>query len=155
MQYLERLSLLPALLLLLISCKEPERQNAVDYHIEWDESSLVCIADEGAYPRLRRLDDGSLLATYENRRGDVMVRKSIDNGTTWGEPVVAFSAFDFEDINTGERGQWGSLTDLGGNTIAALSSTNFNSDKIGVWMIKGEIVKNKPITLCNRYYNYC
>jgi len=101
MQYSERLSLLPALLLLLISCKEPERQHAVDYHIEWDESSLVCIADEGAYPRLRRLDNGSLMATYENRRGDVMVTKSMDNGTTWGESVKAFEAFDHEDIDAG------------------------------------------------------
>lgn len=41
----------------------------------------------------------------------------------------------------GKEAKWGSLTDLGGNTIAALSSTNFNSDKIGVWMIKGKIVK--------------
>jgi hypothetical protein len=101
MQYPERLSLLPVLLILLISCQEPERKHAVDYHIEWDESSLVCIADEGAYPRLRRLDDGSLLAAYENRRGDVMVRKSMDNGTTWGESVKAFEAFDHEDIDAG------------------------------------------------------
>ncbi len=101
MQYPERLSLLPALLLLLISCQEPERKHAADYHIEWDESSLVCIADEGAYPRLRRLDDGSLLAAYENRRGDVMVRKSMDNGTTWGESVKAFEAFDHVDIEAG------------------------------------------------------
>jgi hypothetical protein len=30
---------------------------------------------------------------------------------------------------------------LGDQTIAAISSTNFNSDQIGVWMIKGKIVR--------------
>jgi len=135
MQYSERLSLLPALLLLLISCKEPERQHAVDYHIEWDKSSLVCIADEGAYPRLRRLADGSLLATYENRRGDVMVRKSMDNGTTWGESVKAFEAFDHEDIDKGESTRVNianpELIQLSGGGI--LLSVNLRPQKEGIY----------------------
>jgi hypothetical protein len=33
------------------------------------------------------------------------------------------------------------MYELGDNTIAALATTNFNSDKIGVWMIKGKIIK--------------
>ena len=30
------------------------------------------------------------------------------------------------------------MADLGGNTIAALASTNFEGGKIGIWMIKGK-----------------
>jgi len=41
-----------------------------------------------------------------------------------------------------KEAKWNSLTDLGNNKIAALSSTNFNSKTIGVWLIKGEIMNN-------------
>lgn len=102
MQYPERLVQLTVLMLLLISCQGAERQQTEDYHIEWDESSLVCIADEGAYPRLRRLSDGSLLAVYENRRGDVLVKKSRDEGATWDNALSAFGAFEYRDPYSGE-----------------------------------------------------
>lgn len=135
MQYSERLSLLPALLLLLISCKEPDRQHAVDYHIEWDKSSLVCIADEGAYPRLRRLADGSLLAAYENRRGDVMVKESQDEGVTWSDPVTAFEAFEYIDADSGESTMVNianpELIQLSGGGI--LLSVNLRPQKEGIY----------------------
>lgn len=109
MQYAKRLNLLPALLLVLAFCKGSETSpggddtpSIEDYHIAWDESSLVCIADEGAYPRLRRLNDGSLLAAYENRQGDVMVKESRDEGVTWSDPVLAFEAFEYIDADRRE-----------------------------------------------------
>lgn len=35
--------------------------------------------------------------------------------------------------------KWNSLADLGNNTIAALASTNFEREKIGVWIVKGRV----------------
>jgi len=109
MQYAKRLNLLPALLLVLAFCKGSETSpggddtpSIEDYHIAWDESSLVCIADEGAYPRLRRLNDGSLLAAYENRQGDVMMKESRDEGVTWSDAVLAIEAFEYMDVDSGE-----------------------------------------------------
>jgi len=84
----------------LIACQSQETQSDNEYDIEWDESSLVCIADEGAYPRLRRLSDNSLLVAYENRRGDVLVKKSIDEGTSWSEAVIAWEAFEYTHTET-------------------------------------------------------
>lgn len=80
MRHLKRL--IPFLLALftLIACQSQETQSDNEYDIEWDESSLVCIADEGAYPRLRRLSDNSLLVAYENRRGDVLVKRASMRG---------------------------------------------------------------------------
>jgi len=100
MRHLKRL--IPFLLALftLIACQSQETQSDNEYDIEWDESSLVCIADEGAYPRLRRLSDNSLLVAYENRRGDVLVKKSIDEGTSWSEAVIAWEAFEYTHTET-------------------------------------------------------
>lgn len=52
--------------------------------IEWDYASMRKIAPEGTYPRLIRLHDGSALAVYEHG-GDSEMRKSTDDGDTWGE----------------------------------------------------------------------
>lgn len=68
-----------------------------DYHIKWDENSLVCIAEEGGYPRMTRLKNDSLLVVYENRKGDVVVKKSGDCGKTWGNETIAFKGFEFID----------------------------------------------------------
>lgn len=73
-----------------------------DYFIQWDNSTLICIADEGVYPRMRRLADHSLLVVYENRRGDLFVKKSLDEGSSWTEPVLACEGFDYCDEITGE-----------------------------------------------------
>jgi len=101
MQYLKRLNFLLFTLFVFVSCHAHEEQgNENEYTIAWDESSLVCIADEGAYPRLRRLNDGTLLAVYENRRGDVMVRESNDKGITWSKAVIAWEAFEYADTAT-------------------------------------------------------
>lgn len=100
MQSVKRLSLFLLALYALISCQSQDTQHNDEYFIEWEESSLVCIADEGAYPRLRRLSDHSLLVAYENRRGDVLVKKSTDEGVSWSEAVIAWEAFDYTDSET-------------------------------------------------------
>ena len=73
MQYLERLIIASLILLSILSCQSnrtyENEEEVLDYFIEWDNASLVCIADEGGYPRLIRLNNGSLLVVYENRRG--------------------------------------------------------------------------------------
>lgn len=93
------------LFLALISCHAQENRDTQDYFIEWEKSSLVCIAGEGAYPRLRRLHDNSLLAVYENRRGDVVVKKSTDDGATWSDAVMAYERFDYKDKESGNSTQ--------------------------------------------------
>lgn len=103
MQYIERLIFLSVFLFAALSCENRENQAEKDYFIEWDNTSLVCIAEEGGYPRLIKLVDESLLAVYENRRGDVVIKKSFDNGSTWSDPVVSFEAFNFTDTKTGEE----------------------------------------------------
>ena len=96
--------LVPFLLLTFIACQSEDNQDNQDnqdYFIEWDKSTLVRVADEGGYPRMRRLNDHSLIVAYENWRGDVMVKKSTDEGITWGAPVMAYEAFDYTDDQTG------------------------------------------------------
>lgn len=103
MQYIERLIFLSVFLFAALSCENRENQAEKDYFIEWDNTSLVCIAEEGGYPRLIKLVDESLLAVYENRRGDVVIKKSFDNGSTWSDLVVSFEAFNFTNTKTGEE----------------------------------------------------
>jgi Neuraminidase (sialidase) len=103
MQYLiKQLILFPFLFITFFTCQKQEEQVNHDYFIEWEKNTLICIADEGGYPRLRRLKDNSLIVVYENRRGDLMVKKSTDEGTTWSEPVMAYEAFNYTDELTGE-----------------------------------------------------
>lgn len=103
MQYLERLIYISILLFPAVSCDNTEDQNKKDYFIEWDNNSLVCIADEGGYPRLIRMFDESFLTVYENRRGDVVIKKSFDNGANWNDEVVPFEAFNYTNNTTGEN----------------------------------------------------
>lgn len=46
-----------------------------DVRIAWDYSSMQQLADEGGYPRLIRLRNGNLFAIYENRKGDIHLKK--------------------------------------------------------------------------------
>lgn len=98
MQYIERLIQIALLLLVMTACiGEQESGNGQDYFIEWDETSLLRIAEEGGYPRLRQLDDGSLLIVYENWQGGVVARRSMDEGVTWSDAVMAFDRFEYVD----------------------------------------------------------
>ena len=101
MQYIGRLIPIALLLLAMTACVDEQGNvEGQDYFIEWDETSLLCIAEEGGYPRLIRLNNGSLLVVYEDRRGDVVVRRSMDEGATWDDAVMAFSAFEYVDSVT-------------------------------------------------------
>ncbi|WP_019539912.1 sialidase family protein [Proteiniphilum acetatigenes] len=102
MQYIKQINLFLFLFFTFITCQSEEKQGSEDYFIAWEKNTLICIADEGGYPRLRRLKDNSLIVVYENRRGDLMVKKSTDEGTTWSEPVMAYEAFNYTDEQTGE-----------------------------------------------------
>lgn len=102
MQYIKQINLFLFLFFTFITCQSEEKQGSEDYFIEWEKNTLICIADEGGYPRLRRLKDNSLIVVYENRRGDLMVKKSTDEGTTWSEPVMAYEAFNYTEEQTGE-----------------------------------------------------
>ncbi len=102
MQYIKQIILFLFLFFTFITCQSEEKQGSEDYFIEWEKNTLICIADEGGYPRLRRLKDNSLIVVYENRRGDLMVKKSTDEGTTWSEPVMAYEAFNYTEEQTGE-----------------------------------------------------
>jgi hypothetical protein len=91
------------IVLFLFSCAgdNPISAQTKNLSIAWQQHSLVCIAEEGGYPRMKRLDDGSLLVAYENRKGDVLIKKSTDEGVTWSNPVIAFTGFDVIDNENG------------------------------------------------------
>ena len=97
MQYTERLIFISILLLIFSACQGEKGHDDQDYYIEWDETSLLRIAEEGGYPRLCRLNDGSFLAAYENRQGDVVVKRSSNEGVSWDDPVTAYEKFEFVD----------------------------------------------------------
>ena len=97
MQYTERLIFISILLLIFSACQGEKDHNDQYYYIEWDRASLLRIAEEGGYPRLRRLNDGSFLAAYENRQGDVVVKRSSNEGVSWDDPVTAYEKFEFVD----------------------------------------------------------
>ena len=84
--------------ILSVSCQsENEKEKVADYSIEWNSESLVCIAANGFYPRMRRINDNSLLTFYENGKGDVVFKRSIDEGATWSESNVAYKSFVYEN----------------------------------------------------------
>lgn len=76
------------------SMPQPEKVEGVDgVRIAWDYSSAKQLAATGGYARVLRIKDGTLLAVYEDRRGNSMLIRSGDNGETWGEPLKVFSKF--------------------------------------------------------------
>lgn len=97
MPYTERLIFISILLLIFSACQGEKDHNDQYYYIEWDRASLLRIAEEGGYPRLRCLNDGSFLAAYENRQGDVVVKRSSNEGVSWDDPVTAYEKFEFVD----------------------------------------------------------
>lgn len=84
------------------SCQAQKKENSnTDYYLEWDQETLVCIDNEGGYPRMRRLGDGSLLVVYENRRGDVVTKRSTDEGASWSIPSLVYPGFDYVNKTNG------------------------------------------------------
>ena len=102
MQHLRQLIFISFFLITVLSCNNKETQTEKDYFIKWDNSSLVCIAEGGAYPRLIKLNNGKLLTVYENGTGHVVVKKSSDKGSSWTEEFVSFEAFEYTNPETDE-----------------------------------------------------
>ncbi len=67
-------------------------------HIVWDRSTMTKIADTGGYPRMRKLQDSSLLIIYQDYLGDVDYKRSYDGGKTWSEPTRIFTQFVYSDL---------------------------------------------------------
>lgn len=64
--------------------------------IAWDYSSMQKLAPQGSrtlgwvgYPRIRKVNDGTIISVYETEGNGEMVQ-SKDNGKTWSEPVITF-----------------------------------------------------------------
>lgn len=88
--------------LLVISCNSSKSDYKKEYIVKWDESSLVCIAEEGGYPRLIRLkNNSSILAVFEDRKGNIKAKVSNDECKTWGEPINVYDRFMFTDEPSG------------------------------------------------------
>ena len=107
-------------------------------------SALKNILPDTVYagaPYMIRLNNGIYLISYQTTES----RTSNWELSTM-EVVLSDKPYDFRnpsqpfDVPMNKEAKWNALSYLGNNTIAALASTNFNSDKIGVWMIKGKIV---------------
>ncbi|MGL5016319.1 MAG: exo-alpha-sialidase [Bacteroidales bacterium] len=61
--------------------------------IAWDNSSMQRLSESGiyaGYPRLRELNDGTLLVVYDSQ-GDLLLKKSVDGGDSWSPASVVFS----------------------------------------------------------------
>lgn len=60
--------------------------------IAWDTSTESKIAPRGGYSRVRRLPDGSYVAAFEDRRGNVNFSRSADM-VTWSKGITVIPAF--------------------------------------------------------------
>ncbi|HXL00819.1 MAG TPA: exo-alpha-sialidase, partial [Dysgonamonadaceae bacterium] len=95
-------------------------------------------------PYLIRTDGGYYVLSYQTTNN----RTSNWELSTM-EVVVSDKPSDFISpsqpfvVPLSKEAKWNSLCDLGNGEIAAVSSTNFKFDKIGIWMIKGEIEDNR------------
>ena len=95
------ISLSIILLSLAISCSSQESEQSKDYFITWDESSIVCISEEGGYPRLIRLENNTLVAVFEDRTGSVKLKESTDECKTWSDPIAVYDSFVYTDDVSG------------------------------------------------------
>jgi hypothetical protein len=83
-----------------------EKGQPVDgLRIAWDYSSMQKLAPVGSrklnwvgYPRVRRLQDGSVMAVYETG-SDVEMVRSYNNGKNWQEPKILFEKLQVENEN--------------------------------------------------------
>lgn len=79
--------------------EEEQHDSTGGIRIAWDYSSMQQIAERGGYGRIKRMQDNSLIAVYETLTGNIHLRRSYDNGTTWSEPVKIFSQFTYKGKN--------------------------------------------------------
>lgn len=79
------------LCIMLLTLTAGPSESYVPKTIEWDRSSLVLVHAGGAYARMIRLTDGDILCCFEHK-GKSWVKRSKDNGRTWGEPILVAAA---------------------------------------------------------------
>lgn len=97
MQHTQRL-ILGFLFIFLISCQnEEDKKKSLEYSVKWNSETLTCIAETGFYPRMNRIKDNSLMVVYENGKGDVALKRSLDEGSTWSEPTIIYESFEYSD----------------------------------------------------------
>lgn len=59
-------------------------------HVEWDASALRLVVENAAYARIIRLQSGEMLCCYQ-RQGQSCVKRSNDEGNSWGEEKAVTS----------------------------------------------------------------
>ncbi len=95
------------LLLMAFGCNQKDEYPDIPYtratgkpmegiRIAWDYSSMQRLAPQGSrilgwvgYPRIRRLQNGTLMAVYETAGNGELIQSS-DNGETWSSAVLTF-----------------------------------------------------------------
>ncbi len=90
--------------IIFVSCQnEDDKEKSIDYSIKWNNKTLTCIAEEGYYPRMHRIKDNSLLAFYENGKGDVVTKRSEDEGASWSDANLVYESFVYENNNQSSK----------------------------------------------------
>lgn len=76
--------------------------------IVWDQSTLQRIAPQdgrqlryAGYPRIKRLNDGTVIAVYE-AQGNTELIQSSDSGKSWSEPAITFYGHTQSDAQGNE-----------------------------------------------------
>lgn len=82
--------------------KESEVEDVIDYQkssltINWDNSTLSCVAEKGGYARMHRLFDNRLMIVYEDHDGNISQKFSSDNGENWTKATIIVSDFYVEN----------------------------------------------------------
>src|SRR6185437_14428467 len=78
---------------LTLTASSQQSNNYQNAQIVWDTSTLTLIQPGGVYGRMVRLPDREILCAFE-WGGGIAVRRSADEGRSWGDPVVA-ATYDF------------------------------------------------------------
>lgn len=114
-----------------LSCSASEEESFINkqgdpvdgIRIAWDYNSMQCLASLGGYPRIRKLADNSLMVVYDAPNGNGELRRSTDDGKSWGEPETVFRQHTYtnnEGLSTTVNIANSELTQLqNGDLIAA------------------------------------
>ncbi|MGQ1891602.1 sugar-binding protein [Thermophagus sp. OGC60D27] len=102
--------------------------------IAWDYSSMQRLAPQegrqaswAGYPRIRRLNNGLLIAVYETN-GNVEIIKSNDNGLTWSAPTILFAKHTSSSVTINKAN--GELIQLSNGDLVA--GCNYRPSRNGV-----------------------
>jgi hypothetical protein len=111
-----------------------------------EERNRVPASAYAGAPYIRQLPSGETLLSYQSTewrnnapwdRSDMVVAIGDDEGKNFNRKSRPFYFTDSLKTSL-----WNSITILNDTTVIALSSTNGFSDKTGVWMIKGYVMRH-------------